>query len=134
MSLYNEMKFFEKYNFNLGATLVTPVWCIFHGKPLVGALLGISIIGTSALHIQPPLYTVIHLLLSVVSLFFGFTGNNIAMNSGRFSNREEMLFVQRRWATWGAIVFIGYVYFSHIFHSIFAGFNILSIGMDAITH
>jgi hypothetical protein len=55
------------------------------------------------------------------------------MDSGRFRDREEMLFVQGRWAVWGTIVFIGYMYFSHIFHAISAGFNILSIGMDEVT-
>jgi hypothetical protein len=133
MSFYNEMKLFEKYNFNLGAALITPVWCIFHGKPIVGALLAIALIAPDALHLQPPVSTIIHVLLSIISLYFGFKGNAIAMDSGRFRDREEMLFVQGRWAVWGTIVFIGYMYFSHIFHAIFAGFNILSIGMNEVT-
>lgn len=132
MSLYDEQKILDKFHFNAGACILTPVWCVFHGQPIQAALLAVLWVFPHFFPFGSVLSIILKVFLAAFSLYYGFKGNAIAMESGAYRNEAEMLFVQRRWATWGLIIIVLYFAFAHVFYAIFAGFHILNLGMEAI--
>ena len=54
------------------------------------------------------------------------------MESGKYRSEDEMLFVQKRWAFWGGIVFVGLFVLDSVVNIGMSGLSILKLGMKSI--
>ncbi|MFO7897268.1 MAG: hypothetical protein R6U84_10070 [Candidatus Cloacimonadales bacterium] len=132
MSIENELKFLENLKFNLGAFLLTPIWCFVHGKLLSTISLIIIWAAPLLFELTKPFSLIFSVTYFALALYYGIKGNEIAMESGKYRNEAELEFANKKWFSAGIIFIITYFVVSSIWHSVESGANILQIGLDAI--
>jgi len=102
----------ENWGFNWGATGVTPLWLLFHGRVGLGLLLialnvGLNILGrVAALGGGLPLVFVLVVVGYAIAIGFGVAGNRIALRHNKAATLEEFNRKERGWNIAGVIVFV----------------------------
>jgi hypothetical protein len=133
MGIFEELKYFEKINFNIGAFVLTPIWCFVHGELFSSISMIILMILPYVFPIPKAIYIIVKILIFLFSLYYGIKGNAIAMNCEKYKDKDEFEYFNKKWTFAGIISLILYFTFSSIFHNVNAGFSIFKIGIDAIT-
>jgi predicted Co/Zn/Cd cation transporter (cation efflux family) len=128
------MKLLQNLKFNLGAFLLTPIWCFVHGKLFSTITLLVLYAAPKLLDLARPINLIFTILYFSFALYYGINGNKIALESGKYRDEVEFTAANKRWTFAATIWIIAYFVVGNIWHSIGAGTNILQIGLDAIHH
>lgn len=95
----------ENLGFNWGAFFLTPLWLLFHGKPLTGVLLMLYGFISRAWGLMGVPGLFIGLIISLcIACHYGSEGNKIAMKTKGYSSLDELRSAERPWAIAGIVV------------------------------
>lgn len=93
----------EELPFNWGAFILTPLWCLFHGRVGIGLLLIVWTLIWAAFLFAAGAWGISLIHLGIM-LYFGISGNKIAWEEKGYMSLQDVRESQRRWNIGGIIV------------------------------
>jgi hypothetical protein len=94
----------EDSSFNFGAACLTPLWLMFHGKPLTGVLLILYGLLSRIAFVFGAAGIVLSIIVDlVIMIYFGIQGNKIAMIHRGYPSIEDTKVAEQGWNIAGGI-------------------------------